>query len=541
MSFPNLLLRNSGYYFRYVVPAPLRPIMGWEVRRALRCHRLSEAKPKARQLAACMDRLVMYVEKYHTAMELTREAVDALVKEWLDKTLQDIEEQVVMNPPATMEDKVSILNANLHQHELDADALAVHDHSQYESKAAELLKAKGLHYDTQAFPFRLLTRRLHEAYVQHAYGHEFSLLHSGMDDRSYEAYRTAVSASPFEPIEETEQPTVVKSPLMSALLEEYLKEKAVRGVQPRSLADYRPILEAFIELHGDTPLADVTRSSVIDAYEQFCRLPPNRSKMPEYREKSLREILAMNPETTISENTKDKAINRIASFFNWAELHGHIAKNPAKGLAKKPTVAASKQREAFSDNDLDKLFNNDTLRKARTEGGYKYWLPWLGLYTGARLDELCQLRLVDFYEEEGIPVIHFTPEAGKLKTTSSERTIPVHSRLIELGLLDYVARLKALGHERLFPALRKTEAGYGAIPSKWFKRYRTKCGVTARTKVFHSFRHTVATRLGNQGVEEYLIADLVGHENESITTGRYRKQAPAKHLVSVVERLKFPV
>jgi len=69
------------------------------------------------------------------------------------------------------------------------------------------------------------------------------------------------------------------------------------------------------------------------------------------------------------------------------------------------------------------------------------WLPWLAAYTGARIGESVQLRREDFREEDRIPFVHITPEAGSVKTGEA-RDVPLHPHLLDLGLLAFVAKRK---------------------------------------------------------------------------------------------------
>lgn len=61
----------------------------------------------------------------------------------------------------------------------------------------------------------------------------------------------------------------------------------------------------------------------------------------------------------------------------------------------------------------------------------------------ARVSEVCQLRAEDIVLIEGIWCMTFDPEAGPLKTRSSERAVPLHPALIESGLLQYVEKIKS--------------------------------------------------------------------------------------------------
>ncbi len=100
--------------------------------------------------------------------------------------------------------------------------------------------------------------------------------------------------------------------------------------------------------------------------------------------------------------------------------------------------------------------------------------------------------------------------------------------------------MRKAANERLFPDLeRTTKNGYGDRVSKWFVQWRRTFGVTDRGKVFHSFRNTVSTRLKHADVQEFAIAELIGHENPNITTGRYGAKLDVKRLAETVRKLDF--
>src|SRR4029453_4449371 len=119
-----------------------------------------------------------------------------------------------------------------------------------------------------------------------------------------------------------------------------------------------------------------------------------------------------------------------------------------------------------------------------------YWLPWLGLYTAARLEELGQLRTGDVKHENDVDYFAIEPGDGKrVKTKSSRRCVPIHPELIKLGFLGFVDGQRRAGGARLFPELKATS--YGSVTAGWSKfwsRHTRALGVGDPRKVFHSFR-----------------------------------------------------
>jgi integrase len=89
------------------------------------------------------------------------------------------------------------------------------------------------------------------------------------------------------------------------------------------------------------------------------------------------------------------------------------------------------------------------------KGAAGFWLPILGLFTGARQAEIAGLRASNVREQDSVPLIFIVADraAGeRLKARASERVVPVHPELVRLGFLDYVAERARDGTDAwLFP------------------------------------------------------------------------------------------
>lgn len=219
---------------------------------------------------------------------------------------------------------------------------------------------------------------------------------------------------------------------------------------------------------------------------------------------------------------------------------GYCARNPFDGMRVRQRRKQSEERSAFNSEDLKLLFSKQTYALPTSNKPDQYWLPLLGLYTGARLSELCQLYVDDVVSVNGIDCLHIRADKPdqRLKTPSSERLIPLHSKLKQLGFLEYVERLRTTQPGRVFPRLsRHKKHGYGAGASKWFARVRERLGLRENgiNKDFHSFRHTLADHLKQKGLAEELVAGLLGHQAGGITFNRYGKDYRPETLLPVIE------
>ena len=169
---------------------------------------------------------------------------------------------------------------------------------------------------------------------------------------------------------------------------------------------------------------------------------------------------------------------------------------------------------------------------------------------GARLEEICQMRVTDVKKVNGIWVYRireegdYGSEVTKVKNPYSERDIPLHPELIDtLNFLQYVNHIKKLKQERVFWELPKRGDVYSKNVGRFFnQKYLVKIGIKKRGKSFHSFRHSVETNLTNVNVNARYIDFLQGHSQKGIGGSVYMKGIkPEVLLKDCVEMLKWDV
>lgn len=207
-------------------------------------------------------------------------------------------------------------------------------------------------------------------------------------------------------------------------------------------------------------------------------------------------------------------------FFAWAMASGHYpaADNPAKGHISYTANEKRKRRKfgfkAFTREEIAILFAPENIAKMSF---HARWACWIGLYTGARVSEIGQLRVLDVLELDGIPCFSFTDEGEhqSLKTEVSRRVVPIHPRLIELGFLDHVRSLVSANERQLFPK-GKVDAinGRGNWITKAFGYYLKPhaAGWLPGKRGFHSLRKSTIQELQGRGVASEMRAQIVGHE-----------------------------
>lgn len=320
-----------------------------------------------------------------------------------------------------------------------------------------------------------------------------------------------------------------EGPTLATLSKLYVEEGKRGGTwRQTSTEDIERALADLFELMGDMPAEAFDAQQARLLKERLSRCPQYFSLRPEFKGKTLKQVIESGSTyKAITAVTVNNRLRKLTAFLNWCKMNKYVMENPLAGM-KVMTGSAKEARLSFDRHDLVALLDCETLRKESSKHQWRFWIPLLGRYTGARLEELCQLRIDDFIELQGTPCFRIddSSEGQNLKNIGSRRVLPIHPTLIELGLLQHVESLKASGTDRLFPELEPVRGKLGHAPSKWFSRYKTKIGITDARKTFHSFRHTFIDDLRDATVQDSLIKRMVGHEDSSVTFGIYGSRTP---------------
>ena len=248
--------------------------------------------------------------------------------------------------------------------------------------------------------------------------------------------------------------------------------------------------------------------------------------------------------------TVEKDLSFLKTIMRYAHESDKIPSNPTEALKVSKRKVSSKVRRRLQIDDVCKVFGSSIYTAdERPKGGgcdAAAWVPLIGLYTGARLEEVCQLRLADIQKRDGINffnIIDLDDDDLNIKTSvktdDSRRQVPIHAELIKAGFLDYVAHIKAQGHDWLFPHLQPDRYGKrGGNWSKWWARWRQSLGVAGASKCYHAFRHTFKTACRQADVEEETHDALTGHSGGGI--GRDYGEYPLSTLNRAIQKVRFP-
>lgn len=268
--------------------------------------------------------------------------------------------------------------------------------------------------------------------------------------------------------------------------------------------------------------------------------------------------------STLSAASVNGYMTKLRTLFNFAVNEGWIDRNPARGLRVVDPVRRRDKRLPFSNEQLRSIFHAPLYTGCTDDWhGYaqpgpahprrgRFWVPLLALFAGLRLNEACQLDVADIQTVEGVDCISVSAGPAtanndkRLKTASSERLVPIHSALREMGFVAFVEARRAAGGRKLFPELQASSTGYFSDPfSKWFRRFLAKAGAARPKTCFHSFRHCYRDALREARIDHEIALALGGWasgsgKDGSETAAAYGRGYRMETLKAAIEKVAYP-
>ncbi|BBO88413.1 site-specific integrase [Desulfosarcina ovata] len=543
---PSYLLntpRRGCYYFRMKVPLDLQPCVGKkELRASLRTGYLSEAQPLSMLIAGRVLQLfrkirIAYGENKNDMTKLDKDKINEIIRGYIKDSLEWEEDyRINLHHPFTDDDldkRVQFLGF------MEADmreALAKCDRRPVERDVKNLIEERGLDIEQGSEDYNLLCREITKAKID---------VLQVEQERTMGNYSSPEDESLRELIDHNHGETPKQgqgdayghqrertSATMKQAGDDFISEYG-GGWNPRSLTDYQIAKDQIVAgLGPDTHLHTIDYNRV----------------------KAFRDGLRSGASTL---SGKPMSISRINFFMDAAKrIFGLAMKrdpdlyrvNPAEDLRLKDKRKASEKRDVFEPEDLSLMFvDSDEYGNNNHTKAAHFWVPLLGLYTGARMEELCQLLIEDVVQRDGIWAIDIRDDNAERKSvkTGERRIVPLHPFLVEdLRFPEFV---KSIGpnEKRVFHELVYVNNRWGHGFGQWFAKFKQRAGVEAppRRKSFHSFRHTLINHLKQSGAEQQYVKEFVGHKGRGdITWDLYGKAfKPATLMEKVVSKLDYTI
>lgn len=620
-----LLSHRGVLYFRARVPDELQACLGRrEIRRSLGTSSLREARPKATSLASALFHIYdlardTLMARRRTSMAtrstppakpasastattgaplstLTDSHLRQIMEEWLTEALQSTYERRLTRRQQIEDLEAERDQAGFHLSDAYEELETLNFTKGTKTTTAALLRHEGYEVSPEdergaAFLKACHVQKIAEAaYLEQIASQHFTgnLVDSrwwppaaGMTSTvtpSAQPTPTIAAASPApvmaQPVTQSKADAITVAQAVDMFIAEKLQMKAWKSSAQNNIPQRLKIMVEILDGQS-LPMSGFDRNLMKRLRVALARLPKNLRKYPHLKGKPMAEILALDlpKEERINITTASNYCGTIKSFINWAWKEDYLTTHPSKindalfvvnpdGERVPDEFNAVAQTErVFSTDDLRRLFGSTEYLEDKHAKSWHHWLPLLGLYTGARIEELCQLYLDDIQAHDGgasgldriwVLNIHEDKERGqKVKTRAGNRLVPLHPFLVDdLGFLRHVEALKAAGETRLFPdlELRPKTGKYSDAASAWFTRYRRKCNVGGGENEhsglrFHSFRHTLVTFCKEHKLAREAVKEVIGHTDaadQTDITVRYEgKLSPPALFVEVTQHINW--
>ena len=336
----------------------------------------------------------------------------------------------------------------------------------------------------------------------------------------------------------TSSGSLTMADIITSFLTNYQRDK-----KPAMFTKHQAALGLLRTVVGGTRIEDFRQENLISFFDDLvCKLPPRWEATCKRDRKSPQELAKINHAVTLGPKTfDDNYLVPVKLFLEYAvsrfQDRGFPTTLTTKGVEYRgDREAGERMQRAFTNAELSRLFGGPEMTAFRKDPAtvHRWWLPLIGLYTGARVNEICQLNpqtdiLIDADSDR--PYFWFTTETEtaefvrkSIKNKMSKRKTPIHSKLVELGFLDYVETQKQKKSSLLFPAWTPINERASTQAEKWFRDYLVSVGLRDETPGkrivgMHAFRSTITNRaqetrtntLGG-GLD---IESIIGHVDKS--------------------------
>ena len=267
-------------------------------------------------------------------------------------------------------------------------------------------------------------------------------------------------------------------PLMT-LFDEYVKESQP---SPATVKSFRRKVAVFIDFLGHDDAARITRRDVV--------------RWKDY----LLECGKKDGSSLSANSVKGTFLPAINSALRRGADSGQLAENVAFGVSvARDTKKQSLRPKSFTRDEAQRILtatlDEPSSRLPSDRVLAIRWVPWLCAYTGARVNEITQLRGEDIAEIEGVWSIRITPEAGSTKDGKA-RIVALHPHLVEQGFLEAIP--KSLGPIFFDPSRARNGSEenpqakkVGEFLARWVRK---KVGITdPNVQPNHAWRHRFKT------------------------------------------------
>lgn len=369
---------------------------------------------------------------------------------------------------------------------------------------------------------------------------------------------------------------------------EYRRDKKT-DVPKSSMMENQRAISVFLSIVGDISSSEITKDHIKSYGNISYSLPARLNSIKGFGGMTNEEILRNHWRKVVegdysqypkkNNGTLKKEFGTVKQFLRWLKKEAYINQELWEFIPNVSTSHSKNDRELLTQEDYRLFFNSSYYIQGKHKKPSDYWIPLIGIFTGCRVEEIASLFKEDIFKDSEtdlwmIDINENLDIKKRRKTKAAIRRIPIHTQLIELGLLGYVNSLSM--KSQLFPDLKANNDG--RFSKKWVDKFNrhypaktkgdliekkdgsvvmvmgllTQCGIEKivkhpdgrkTSKSFHSFRHYFINEIdrmsgGDDRIKNFIVGQSYSGERVSnyIHVGRDDQFAMQK----LIERINYP-
>ncbi|MEH2473651.1 integrase [Nitrobacteraceae bacterium AZCC 2161] len=279
---------------------------------------------------------------------------------------------------------------------------------------------------------------------------------------------------------------------MRGVFESYAAEAEL---SPATVKRWKPVIEAFVAHLGHDDAGRVTRADVV----------------------GWKDSLLAGGMSNIT--VRDVYLGAVRATLQYGADQSGLSDNPAAGVKVRVKKGLRERDKGFDQGEALTILAATRLPPSANisleMAAARRWVPWICAYSGARVNEITPLTGRDIVMRDGVVLMRIRAETNK---TRKYRMVPLHSHLLEQGLLDYV---KSRGTRPLF--YEPSRARGGSEENPHYKKVGERVGswvrslgIDARVAPNHGWRHRFASVARFVSMPEDVHHVIQGHAGANV-------------------------
>ena len=303
------------------------------------------------------------------------------------------------------------------------------------------------------------------------------------------------------------------------------------GVEQKEFYDYYTGRIGTPFNHFSSEFIKATYTNVKTAGDALRSINQFTAHCPTLESVSARAVMKWIDTETRSQSSVSKTKTFLSKYWKYLQQRDYVSRDhkPFTDIELPKTLQARQPREAYTDDEVALIQDYLQLKQDNALTA----ITTLAMYTGARISELAGLHVDQVITVDGITCL----KIDDAKTKAGNRAVPVHPEIqavVQTLITDSTDGYLVSGVKSKGGKARRADV----LGKRYGRLVRNDCKLP-KSKVFHCFRNTVATKLEAAGIPENIAADIVGHDKATMTYGLYSGGTSTQQKFEAVKAIKF--